>query len=183
MVIGAIVWTSTRARFDNPPAVTQFYCVPTERLNLDDVDKLLLQRLQRDSSATLFDLGVEIGLSTSAVQRRIGRYRRAKLIDREVVVLNAGEFADVVLALVLVALDRESTELHDDLQRQLLGTPEVQQCYDLAGEYDYAVILAALGMADLGRIVDELFLDAPNVQRYVTLPVFRSVKASLEIPI
>jgi DNA-binding Lrp family transcriptional regulator len=152
------------------------------RLSLDDVDQRLLGLLQRDSSATLFDLGFEVGLSTSAVQRRITRYRRAKLIDRQVTVLDPGAFEGVVFALVMVALERESTDLHDELQQRLLSSPAVQQCYDLAGEYDYAVLLAVRGMAELGRVVDDLFLDTPNLKRFETFPVFRTVKASLEIP-
>ncbi|HMJ78662.1 MAG TPA: Lrp/AsnC family transcriptional regulator [Iamia sp.] len=152
------------------------------RLNLDDVDQRLLGLLQRDSSATLFDLGVEVGLSTSAVQRRISRYRRANVIAREVTVLDPTAFAGVVLALVMVSLDRESTDRHDALRRRLLSSPAVQQCYDLAGEYDYAVLLAVRSMAELGEVVDELFLDEPDLKRFDTFPVFRTVKASLEIP-
>lgn len=151
-------------------------------LNLDDIDQRLLGLLQRDSSTTLFDLGLEVGLSTSAVQRRINRYRRANLIDREVTVLNPEAFEGVVLALVLVTLDRESTDLHDALQQRLSRSPSVQQCYDLAGEYDYAVLLAVRGMTELGRVVDDLFLNSPNLKRFDTFPVFRTIKASLEIP-
>ena len=156
--------------------------MPTPRLNLDETDQRLLGLLQRDSSATLFDLGLEVGLSTSAVQRRITRYRQANLIQRQVTVLDPGAFADIVLALVMVTLDRESTDLHDTLQRRLLSSPAVQQCYDLAGEYDYAVLLAVRGMAELSRVVDDLFMDAPNLKRFDTFPVLRTVKASLEIP-
>jgi len=156
--------------------------VPPSRLNLDDVDQRLLELLQRDSSTTLFDLGVEVGLSTSAVQRRIARYRQADMIAREVTVLDPAAFAGVVLALVMVSLDRESTDRHDALQQRLLSSPAVQQCYDLAGEYDYAVLLAVRSMAELGRVVDELFLDEPDLKRFDTFPVFRAIKASLEIP-
>lgn len=173
---------SRRKPFDNLPVHTHYYCVPTPRLNLDETDQRLLGLLQRDSSATLFDLGLEVGLSTSAVQRRITRYRQANLIQRQVTVLDPGAFADIVLALVMVTLDRESTDLHDTLQRRLLSSPAVQQCYDLAGEYDYAVLLAVRGMAELSRVVDDLFMDAPNLKRFDTFPVLRTVKASLEIP-
>jgi Lrp/AsnC family leucine-responsive transcriptional regulator len=149
---------------------------------LDGTDHALLELLQRDSSATLFELGQEVGLSTSAVQRRIGRYRKAGLIDREVAVLDAARFPDVVLGLVMVTLDRESTRLHSDLQKRLLESAAVQQCYDLAGEYDYAVLLAARGMDALREAVDDLLMDAPNVKRFDTFMVFRVLKSGLELP-
>jgi Lrp/AsnC family transcriptional regulator, leucine-responsive regulatory protein len=152
-------------------------------IELDDVDHTLLELLQRACSRTLFELGQEVGLSTSAVQRRIRRYQRARLIDRQAAILNPGALGDVVVALVLVTLERESTELHAELQTRLAQCPEVQQCYDLASEHDYAVVLVARGMSDLRAIVDGLFTDAPNVKRFVTMPVYDVVKATLEIPV
>lgn len=157
--------------------MTQHLCVL-----LDDVDHRLLDLLQRDASTTLFDLGQAVGLSTSAVQRRIGRYKAAGLIDRQVAVLSSAAVGDVVLALVLLTLDRESTAHHAALRERLVACPAVQQCYDLAGEHDYAVMLAARGMRDLRRLVDELFMDAPNVKRFVTLPVYNAIKVGLELP-
>jgi Lrp/AsnC family leucine-responsive transcriptional regulator len=163
------------------PANAQTFCVPPPP-KLDETDHALLELLQRDSSATLFELGQEVGLSTSAVQRRIGRYRAAGLIDREVAVLDAARFPDVVLGLVMVTLDRESTRHHSDLQKRLLASPAVQQSYDLAGEYDYAVLLAARGMNALREVVEDLFMDAPNLKRFDTFMVYRIIKAGLELP-
>lgn len=152
-------------------------------LVLDDVDERLLELLQRDCSRTLLELGREIGLSASAVQRRIGRLERRGVIGRRTAVLNAAALGEFVHALVLVTLEQESSERHSALQSQLKACAAVQQCYDLAGEHDYAVMLVARGMSELRRLVDGLFLDAPNVKRYVTLPVYDVVKAGLELPV
>ncbi|MGH3006680.1 MAG: Lrp/AsnC family transcriptional regulator [Gaiellaceae bacterium] len=138
--------------------------------------------LQRHASTTLFDLGQQVGLSTSAVQRRISRFQKAGLIEREVAVLNSAAFPDVVLALVMVTLEHESTRRHTALQEQLSASPAVQQCYDLAGEYDYAVLFAARGMNELRDVVEDLVMDAPGLKRFDTFPVYRVVKAGLEIP-
>ena len=59
----------------------------------------------------------------------------------------------------------------------------VQQCYGLAGQHDYAVILVARGMSELHTLVYDLFMDAPNLNRFVTLPVYDVVKAGLKIPV
>jgi DNA-binding Lrp family transcriptional regulator len=44
---------------------------------LDEFDHRLLELLQRDADATLSSLGDAVGLSASAVQRRIKRYRES----------------------------------------------------------------------------------------------------------
>lgn len=152
-------------------------------IELDAVDRHLLHLLQHDSSTTLFDLGQHVGLSTSAVQRRIKRFQQTGLIAREIAVLDPEAFGDLVLALVLVTLDRESSRHHAAMRQRLLERPAVQQCYDLAGEYDYAVILVAHGMAGLRQVVDELFIDVPALKRFDTFPVYEAIKTSLELPI
>ena len=163
------------------PIRTQNCCV--RPIGLDDVDRRLLELLQRDYSKTLFQLGQEVRLSTSAVQRRIRRFERAGLIERQAAVLNAEALGELVLALVLVTLERESTKQHAALRRRLEECPGVQQCYGLAGQHDYAVVLAARGMSELRTLVGDLFMEAPNVKRFVTLPVLDVVKAGLEIPV
>lgn len=150
---------------------------------LDDVDRRLLELLQRDCSKTLFELGLEVSLSTSAVQRRLRRLERARLIERQAAVLNAAALGEFVHALVLVTLERESPEQHAALRRRLGECPAVQQCYGLAGQHDYAVMLVARGMSELRTLIDDLFMNAPNLKRFITLPVLDLVKAGMEIPV
>ena len=54
--------------------------------------------------------------------------------------------AGTVLAAVLVTLERETKKLHTAFRQRVLATPEVQQCYDLAGAWDYLVMVAATSM-------------------------------------
>ena len=59
----------------------------------------------------------------------------------------------------------------------------MQQCYDVAGEYDYVVVVATAGMPDCRELVDRLLLGGPRLKRLVTLPVFDAVKRGLELPV
>jgi DNA-binding Lrp family transcriptional regulator len=152
-------------------------------IGLDEVDRRLLELLQRDCTRTLFELGQEVRLSTSAVQRRLRRFEDARLIERRAAVLNADALGEFVLAFVLVMLARESAEQHAELRRRFEESPAVQQCYGLAGQQDYAVLVVARGMSELRAIIDELFMHAPNIERFVTMPILEVVKTGLEIPI
>lgn len=151
--------------------------------DLDPIDRHLLDLLQRDAGRTLRQLGEEVGLSPSAVQRRIGRYQRAGIVDRQVAVLAPGAVGGALLAVVLVTLERESSEHHARFAARMLATPEVQQCYAVAGEWDYVVVLAARDMPHCRELGDHLFKNDANIRRFNTLPVFDRVKAGLEIPV
>ena len=95
---------------------------------LDAFDHRLLDLLQADAGRTLTALGEAVGLSPSAVQRRLKRYRANGLL-RQVAVLDAEAFPAVVLAAVWagavawsvrayrgeLALERELADLEAEL--------------------------------------------------------------------
>jgi Lrp/AsnC family transcriptional regulator, leucine-responsive regulatory protein len=153
-----------------------------KRAVLDRLDHRLLTLLQEDSGQTLEQMGEAIGLSPSAVQRRITRYRADGILKKEIAVLDPAKLGGTVLATVFVTLDRETPALHRAFKKRMLGAPEVQQCYDLAGPNDYLVILAARAMEQYREILERLFLSDGNVKRYDTHFVFGAVKASLAVP-
>jgi Lrp/AsnC family transcriptional regulator, leucine-responsive regulatory protein len=151
-------------------------------LRLDDIDRKLLDLLQQEASRSLTELGDAIGLSPSAVQRRLTRYHSSGLIAQQIAVLNPRELPGTVLACVLVTLERESKKLHAAFEERMRASPEVQQCYDLAGEWDYLVIIATNGMPRCRAVIEELFLGTSNIKRYDTLFIFDTVKRGLNIP-
>ena len=155
----------------------------SRRIQLDAIDRKLLDLLQQDSARPLYGLGDAVGLSPSAVQRRLKRYRKSGLIRREIAVLDTDALPGTTLACVLVSLERESKRLHSGFQERMRAAPEVQQCYDVSGDWDYLVILVTDGMAHCRGVVEALFLEAPNIKRYSTLFVFGVVKSGLHIPL
>jgi Lrp/AsnC family leucine-responsive transcriptional regulator len=155
--------------------------VPRTPAALDAFDHRLLQLLQRDGSATLSTLGDAVGLSASAVQRRITRYRASGLL-RQVAVVDPKALGNVTLAAVLITMERDSARSHAALCTRMRAAPEVQQCYLLAGEWDYLVILATTGVAHHREVAERLFADEGNIRRYETRMVFDIVKHGLELP-
>jgi Lrp/AsnC family transcriptional regulator, leucine-responsive regulatory protein len=150
---------------------------------LDELDRKLLDLLQDDADRSLYALGDAVGLSPSAVQRRLKRYRSSRLIARQIAVLDPQAVPGTVLACVLVTLERESQRQHNNFKQRMLAAAEVQQCYDLAGEWDYLVMVVASSMARCRTVIDRLFLDAPNLKRYDTLFIFDTIKSGLKVPL
>lgn len=65
----------------------------------------------------------------------------------------------------------------------MLAEPRVQQCYDLAGQWDYVVVLVTANLAECRALSDQLFLNDENVRRYDTLPVLDPVKTGRTVPL
>jgi len=155
--------------------------MPATPLALDEFDHRLLELLQRDADATLSALGEAVGLSASAVQRRIKRYRESGLM-RQVAVLNPAMLPNVTLAAVLVALERESARHHAAFYARMRSAPEVQQCYVLAGEWDYLVLLATTSLPHTREVAERLFGSDDTLKRYETRMVFEPIKVGLHLP-
>ena len=169
-----------RAAFEYSCVSAQNFCVeyPTA---LDDFDHLLLALLQEDAGRTLGALGDGIGLSPSAVQRRIQRYRRSGLL-RTLGVLDPNAIPSATLATAWVTMERDTQRIHAAFRSRMRAAPEVQQCYALAGEWDYLVILATSSVAHYREVAERLFVDEGNVRRYDTRLVFDTVKLGLALP-
>ena len=160
--------------------MAQYFCVTTPVV-LDAFDHRLLDLLQDDAGRTLTALGEAVGLSPSAVQRRLKRYRAHGLL-RQVAVLDAEAFPSVVLATVWVTMERESVRQLNAFYSRMRAAPEVQQCYQLAGEWDYLVIMATTSMASYRETAERLFKSDGNIKRYETRLVFDTVKRGLQLP-
>lgn len=150
-------------------------------MTLDDFDHRLLELLQRDADTTLTALGDAVGLSASAVQRRLRRYRESGLL-RQVAVLDAEQLPAVTLAAVWVTMERDSIRLHSAFRARMRATSEVQQCYAVAGQWDYLVIIAARSIAHYREVAERLFVDEGTVKRYETRLVFEAIKLGLYLP-
>ena len=170
-----------RIALEKSCTLAQKFCVATPPPVLDEFDHRLLALLQADATRTLTALGDAVGLSASAVQRRIKRYRDSGLL-RQVAVLDPELLGGPTLATVWVTMERETTRQLNAFYARMRTAPEVQQCYQLAGEWDYLVILATTSMAEYREAAERLFKADGNIRRYETRLVFDAVKRGLALP-
>lgn len=148
------------------------------RFEIDDQDLKILAELQVDNLVSAEQLGIKVGLSQSAVQRRTKRLRDAGVIAADVAVLNQKALGFAMTFIVDVVLERESAALFEAFKRRMLSAPEVQHCYYVTGENDFVLIIAARDMEAYEEISERLFMDDPNIKRFRTGVVMARVKAS-----
>lgn len=148
---------------------------------MDEIDVRLLDLLQLQADRTLRDLGDQVGLTPSAVQRRIAKYKKRRLI-RTVSILEPDHSRGIVRSIVLVTLITETREHHRAFKERVTRRREVQQCYAVSGRWDYVVVLTAPSVNACKEIGEELFKDDDNIRRYETLIVFDAAKFTTATP-
>ena len=86
------------------------------------------------------------------------------------------------LATVWITMERDTHRQHAAFRTRMRAAPEVQQCYALAGEWDYLVILVASSVAHYREVAERLFVDEGNVKRHATRLVSDTLKIGLNPP-
>lgn len=150
---------------------------------MDSFDKQILKRIQLDNRVSTEDIGAEVGLSATAVQRRLKRLRGEGVIRAETAILDPDKLGRPMTFILEVAMERERADLMDEFRRAMLNTEEVQQCYYVTGAADFILVLTMSDMAEFDAFTRRVFFGNPNIRRFDTRVVIDRVKVGLEVPI
>jgi Lrp/AsnC family transcriptional regulator, leucine-responsive regulatory protein len=159
----------------------------SESQALDKLDKAILRCLQDNGRETYDVIGERVGLSASAVLRRVKRLEEAGVIDRYVALLRPETVGLGLTAYLNVRLEKH-TESHKrnpmDLFRASVQTwPEVVECAALTGDMDYLLRVVVQDMAHYSRFIMDTLLKHPSVQDCKTSFVLDRVKATTAVPV
>lgn len=109
---------------------------------LDEIDVKILTALQEEGRITNQRLSEMVGLSARPCLERVRRLEAAGYIAGYTAVLDPSLFANLVLVFAEVALKAHTPTSETAFERRARRTPEVVECYQVSGEYDYLVKLA-----------------------------------------
>ncbi len=159
----------------------------TELQALDKLDKAILRRLQHNGRETYDLVGEQVGLSASAVLRRVKRLEEAGVIDRYVALVKPEAVGLGLTAYLNVRLEKH-TESHKrnpmDLFRASVQTwPEVVECAAVTGEMDYMLRVVVRDMAHYSRFIMDTLLKHPSVEDCKTSFVLDQVKVTTVMPV
>jgi len=152
-------------------------------MELDRFDRQLLNLVQDDAGQTAERLAEQIGLSPSAIQRRLKRLREEGVIQREIAVVEPKEVGSPTSFVVSLQVERERPELLAQLRQWLTAQPHVQQAFYVTGEADFVVIVTAPGTEAYDALMSRMMIENPNVKRFTTNVVLGTVKRGLTIPV
>ncbi|WBY00428.1 Lrp/AsnC family transcriptional regulator [Ramlibacter tataouinensis] len=154
---------------------------------LDKLDKAILRALQRNGRETYDLIGEQVGLSASAVLRRVKRLEEAGVIERYVALVRPEAVGLGLTAYINVRLEKH-TESHkrnpmDVFRASVQGWPEVVECAALTGEMDFLLRVVVQDMSHYSRFILDTLLKHPSVQDCKTSFVLDSVKATTAMPV
>lgn len=123
----------------------------TEIKRLDAIDQQILDRLRRNAREPAATIARHVGLTASAVRRRIARLEESGVINRYTIALNHDRLGSSIEAYVELTFNAEADvqEFLEKATRQ----PEVREAMTLAGEADALVRVRVGELKDLRDLV------------------------------
>lgn len=159
------------------------HAIATDMRKLDRFDRTLLDLVQRDASLTSDELADRIGLSASAVQRRLKRLRADGAISAIVAIVDPAKTDRPAFFVVGLEVERERPELLARLRAWLAAEDAVQQAFYVTGVWDFILVVTASDVEAYDALMSRLLADNVNVRRFTTNVVLGSHKRGLFVPI
>ena len=118
---------------------------------MDPTDVRIIKILQSDSRKAFVEIANEIGLSESAVRRRVKNLTRREIIKKFTLEVNSG---DKTSAITLISVN--STSDTSFVSGKLMGLPGVEVIYEITGQYDIAAVISAPSISEINKCIDEV---------------------------
>lgn len=134
--------------------------------DLDRFDHAILAEVQNDNQLTHAEIGARVGLSTSAVRRRLKALNASGVILNNVALLDPDMFG--VTLIVEIAFLEERPGHYDAFNQKMQALPNVLQSYSVAGQSDYILIVLGPSLQWYEKWSTETFMGDPNIRRAST---------------
>jgi Lrp/AsnC family transcriptional regulator, leucine-responsive regulatory protein len=104
---------------------------------IDETDKAILNLLQGDAHMTTKELSSHLNLSSTPVYERVRRLEREKVIKKYIAVIDREKVGRDLMVFCSIRLKEHAQELGKEFVRKVVEMPEVMECFNISGDYDF----------------------------------------------
>lgn len=150
---------------------------------LDNVDLQILKLLQRNARLTTRELAKEVNLSTTPVFERIKRLEKEGYIREYTAVLDANKLGQGFTVFCSVKLKQMTKVAANDFVARIKDIPEVAECYNITGEYDYLLKINAPDMRYYNEFIINVIGTIDSVGSVLSSFVMDEIKHTNSLPL
>lgn len=146
--------------------------------NLDATDIKILKRLQADSNINIKELASELFLTATPVYERIKRLEREGYIMKYVALLDKKKLNLGMTVFCNVRLKEHAKNVGANFVKDIVALPEIIECYNIAGDYDFMLKILVEDMASYQDFVMNKLSTIENIGNTQTIFVMGEIKNS-----
>ena len=145
-------------------------------VKLDAIDRAILRELQANGRLSNVELAQAVHLSPSACLRRVKQLEDGGVIDRYVALVNAKAVGKQGTSYTIINLERVSPAALSAFEQAVRDSPDILDCFYVAGSNDYLIRFAYRDSEDLERMHSQVLMHLPEVARSNSMLVLRTIK-------
>jgi Lrp/AsnC family leucine-responsive transcriptional regulator len=138
--------------------------MPNSSVFLDDLDRRILNVLQKDASQTNNELAEQVHASPPTCLRRVKRLTEAGVIERRVAIVAPDKVGATLTAIVEITLDVQTGEWQTEFEALMATEPAVLQCYRVSPGPDFVLIVQVADMPAYHAFAHRMFSAHANVR-------------------
>ncbi|MCC6016398.1 MAG: Lrp/AsnC family transcriptional regulator [Desulfurococcaceae archaeon] len=135
---------------------------------IDELDLKLLQLLKENARMSYSKLAKELGISESAVRKRISKLIKNGIIKKITIEY---ELENEIKAVILVKTQPPTPV--PEVSKNIKNIPGIDIVYEVTGEYDIIAVARASGVDMINKFIDEI-RSIPGVVSTYTMIVLRT---------
>ncbi|GAA6206923.1 Lrp/AsnC family transcriptional regulator [Cognatishimia sp. WU-CL00825] len=122
----------------------------------DEIDRRILDVLQRDAALSQRDIADRVGLSQNALWRRLKRLEEAGFMQGARMRLDASRLGLDLTVFVMVRTRNHSVQWADNFRKHVARIPEIAEMHRIGGDWDYMLKVVTRGMAGYDAVYRRL---------------------------
>lgn len=150
---------------------------------LDKIDIEILRILQENSRLTTKEVAAKVHLSTTPVFERIKRLEENGYIQKYIAILDPDKLNRGFSVYCLVKLEKLTPDVVGNFTSIIKNVPEVTECYNITGQYDYLLKVYSPDMRRYREFVLNVLGQIEGLGSLSSLFVMDTVKHALGFPL
>lgn len=143
---------------------------------LDPVDERIIELLTANAKLGNKEIAAKIGLTVTPTYERIKRLERIGLIQGYTLRLNKKMIGKGLKVQCLVSLKEHHLDLLRSFEDKIVHFREVSECYHIAGDYDYILVIEVRDMEEYQHFLKEKLASIPSISNVQSSFVMSTVK-------
>jgi len=131
-----------------------------KEIELDEIDKKIIEMLQEDSRKSFVEIAKELGVSDPTIHARVKKLQEAGIIEKFTAVLAPAKVEKGVAAFIEINIKPKTIE---PVIRNLIKLDEVLEIHETYGDYDIIAKIRAKTNEDLRDLVAKEIRTIPYI--------------------
>jgi len=152
-------------------------------IKFDETNKRIMRQLQKNNKITNSTLAEIVNLSAPACLKRVNYLHEIGVIEKNVAILNSNLIGEGIVIIVEIEIERGKSfhKTNEGFIENIKNSPEVTQCYQIAGEIDFLLIVNVPNFLMFEAFSNRVLYGEPNIRRFKTLISMARNKFKTEI--